>query len=111
MASEPGPTRPSAVTTPLSWGEVLDESDRRMVGPRARGRLVLRPPRIEPMFWGLFSAGGFVAAILLPVQVAILGIAFAAGWLPKDALSYGRVLHLVRNPLTKLSTTSSASTG
>jgi len=54
------------------------------------------------MFWGLFSAGGFVAAILLPVQVAILGIAFAAGWLPKDALSYGRVLHLVRNPLTKL---------
>jgi succinate dehydrogenase subunit D len=54
------------------------------------------------MAWGLFSAGGFVAAVLLPIHAAILGIAFAAGWLPDEALSYDRVLHLVRNPLTKL---------
>jgi fumarate reductase subunit D len=54
------------------------------------------------MAWALFSAGGFVSAILLPAHVAILGIAYAAGWLPDDAMSYGRIHHLVGSPLTKL---------
>lgn len=90
-----------------SPGDILEESDAREVkgrerpgpGPAHRLRRLLRP---EPVFWGLFSAGGFVAALLVPVHVAILGIAFAAGWLPDDALSYERVLHLVRLPLVKL---------
>lgn len=43
-----------------------------------------------------------MSAFLFPVHVAILGIAFAAGWLPDDALSYERVVGLVRNPLTKI---------
>ena len=43
-----------------------------------------------------------MAALLVPVHVAILGIAFAAGWLPDDALSYERILHLVQLPLVKL---------
>jgi fumarate reductase subunit D len=63
---------------------------------------VARPSRSEPVFWSLFSAGGIVAAFLYPVHIAILGIAFAAGWLPGDALSYDRVLRLVHNPLTKI---------
>jgi fumarate reductase subunit D len=54
------------------------------------------------MAWALFSAGGFVSALLIPVHVAILGVAFAAGWLPDDALSYERMSRLVGNPLTKL---------
>jgi succinate dehydrogenase subunit D len=54
------------------------------------------------MFWGLFSAGGFVAALLLPITVGILGIAFPAGWLPTEALSYERVVDLVSHPLAKL---------
>lgn len=92
----------------LSLGEILDWSDAREVKagpPRARPRgesrlrQMLRP---EPMFWGLFSAGGFVAALVLPISVAILGLAFPAGLLPRDALSYGRVVDLVRNPLAKL---------
>jgi fumarate reductase subunit D len=92
----------------LSLGDILDRSDLREIRPperpartrqRSARRQLLRP---EPLFWGLFSAGGFVAAILVPVHVAILGIAFAAGWLPDDALSYGRVADLVQNPLTKL---------
>jgi fumarate reductase subunit D len=69
-----------------SLGAILDESDSREVrrGERPvrsrvhRARRLLHP---EPIFWALFSAGGFVAALLVPVHVAILGIAFAAGWL------------------------------
>ncbi|MGQ0668740.1 MAG: fumarate reductase subunit FrdD [Actinomycetota bacterium] len=95
-------------TDELSLGDILDQSDAREVKPRrspARPvgggtlRELLRP---EPLFWGLFSAGGFVAALLVPVHVAILGIAFAAGWLPDGALSYERVVDLAQNPLTKL---------
>jgi fumarate reductase subunit D len=86
----------------ISWGEVLDSSDDREIAPAERGTLVVTIPGKEPLFWSLFSAGGFVAALLIPAHVAILGIAYAAGWLPDDALSYERVLHLVRNPITKL---------
>lgn len=86
----------------ISWGEALDSSDDREIRPADRGTLVITIPGKEPLFWSLFSAGGFVAALLIPAHVAILGIAFAAGWLPDDALSYDRVLHLVRNPITKL---------
>src|SRR5207253_9912930 len=86
----------------ISWGDALDQSDRMEVKPPPPGRLVLLLPSPEAVLWGLFSAGGFVAAILLPAHLAILGIAFAAGWLPRNALSYERVLHLARNPLTKL---------
>jgi fumarate reductase subunit D len=91
-----------AVDTP-SWGDVLDWSDERMV-PARRPRTRPRGPqaRAEAVAWSLFSAGGFVAAVLIPVHVAILGIAYAAGWLPHDALSYERIHHLGRNPLVKL---------
>lgn len=61
-----------------------------------------RRSRQEPLFWSLFSAGGIVAAFLFPVHIAILGIAFGLGWLPDDALSYERVVDLVRHPLTRL---------
>lgn len=85
-------------------GEVLEDSDRWEVRPPSRGRrvVVVYLPGLEPIFWALFSAGGFVAAILIPIHVAILGIAWGAGWLPNGSLSYGRILHLVHHPLTKL---------
>ncbi|TMK86765.1 MAG: hypothetical protein E6G44_02155 [Actinobacteria bacterium] len=88
---------------PPSVGAVLEGSDavqvlRRERRPRRRGP----QSRAEAMAWGLFSAGGFVAALLLPIHLAILGIAFGAGWLPSGALSYDRIHHLVNNPLTKL---------
>jgi fumarate reductase subunit D len=97
MADQPGPTGGRA-----SWSDALEGSDHREVKAARPGGLVIPIPGKEPIFWSLFSAGGFVAAILLPVHVAILGIAFAAGWLPADALSYDRVLDLVRHPLAKL---------
>ena len=43
-----------------------------------------------------------MAALLLPITVGILGVAFAAGWLPKEALSYERVVDLVNHPLAKV---------
>ncbi|MGH2681862.1 MAG: fumarate reductase subunit FrdD [Actinomycetota bacterium] len=96
-----GEDRP-APANPASWGDALDESDQREIRSAQPGGLVIAIPGKEPIFWSLFSAGGFVAAILLPIHVAILGIAYAAGWLPDVALSYERVLDLVRHPLTKL---------
>jgi fumarate reductase subunit D len=84
-------------------GEVLEWSDSSEVRARSRRPRPRGPQaRAEALAWALFSAGGFVSAVLLPVHVAILGVAFAAGWLPDRALSYSRILHLVRNPLTKL---------
>jgi len=61
-----------------------------------------RPARAEPFFWLLFTAGGGVSAFLFPAHIVILGIAWAAGWLPDDALSYDRVVGLVQNPLSKV---------
>ena len=35
----------------------------------------------EAFFWVLFSAGGVVAALLIPVQLFLFGLAFPLGWL------------------------------
>ena len=87
----------------LSIGDILDWSDAREVRlPQRRPRVRGTQARAEAFAWAMFSAGGFVAAVLLPIHVAILGIAYAAGWLPDRAMSYDRILHLVQNPLTKL---------
>ena len=87
----------------VPWGDVLDLSDSTMVPPRQRRARPRGPQaRLEAMAWAMFSAGGFVSAFLVPAHVAILGVAFAAGWLPEDALSYERMSRLVENPLTKL---------
>jgi fumarate reductase subunit D len=94
---------PADGTGSPSLGDILEGSDALEVPPRLRRPRPRGPQaRLEALAWALFSAGGFVAAVLLPVHVAILGIAFAAGWLPVGALSYSRIVHLARNPLTKL---------
>lgn len=51
----------------------------------------------EPLFWSLFSAGGVVAAFLIPVTLILTGFAVPAGWIKEDDL-----LLLVRHPLTRL---------
>ena len=53
-----------------------------------------------PFFWTLFSAGGVVAAFLIPVHLLLFGVAFPLGWL--DPPSYERLLDLARLPLVRL---------
>jgi fumarate reductase subunit D len=53
----------------------------------------------EPFLWLLFSAGGVVAAMLLPVHLFLFGLAFPLGWLPSPG--YDRLLALARHPLAR----------
>ncbi|MGQ0551503.1 MAG: fumarate reductase subunit FrdD [Armatimonadota bacterium] len=56
---------------------------------------------IKPLWWLLFAAGGTVAAFVVPVHVALLGIALPAGMAP-EAFAYDRMLALVSHPLSRL---------
>ena len=35
---------------------------------------------LEPLWWGLFSAGGVVAAFLVPIHIILVGFAVPLGW-------------------------------
>lgn len=54
----------------------------------------------EPFFWLLFSAGGVVAAILIPIQLFLFGLAFPLGWLPQP--SYGHLMALLGSVWVRL---------
>ena len=56
--------------------------------------------RLEPLLWVLFSAGGVVAAFLLPVHLFLFGIAFPLGWLKPPA--YASLMALVSHPLVRI---------
>jgi fumarate reductase subunit D len=43
---------------------------------------------IEPLLWVLFSAGGVLAALLLPVLLFLFGLAFPLGWLSPPSHEY-----------------------
>jgi fumarate reductase subunit D len=55
---------------------------------------------IEPLLWLLFSAGGVLAALLLPALVLLLGLAIPLGWLP--APDFGHLLAVLRYPPTRV---------
>ena len=55
---------------------------------------------LEPFLWTLFSAGGVVAALLIPIHILLFGLAFPLGWLGEP--SYDRLVGLVRNPLVRV---------
>lgn len=54
----------------------------------------------EAFFWLLFSAGGVIAAVLIPVQLFLFGLAFPLGWLP--APSYEHLMALLHSPLVRI---------
>ena len=51
----------------------------------------------EAFWWSLFSAGGMIAAMLVPVHIFLTGIAEPMGWVSSEHMRA-----LVSNPLTKL---------
>ena len=55
---------------------------------------------IEPMLWLLFSAGGVMAALLIPVLVFLFGVAFPLGWIePPD---HAHLLAVISNPVARV---------
>jgi fumarate reductase subunit D len=54
----------------------------------------------EPLLWMLFSAGGVVSGMLMPVLVLLVGLAFPLGWV--NPPTYDAVRGLVANPIAAL---------
>src|SRR6266581_3981490 len=55
---------------------------------------------LEPFLWTLFSAGGVVAALVLPILVLLFGILFPLGLLAPP--SHDSLVRLVHHPLTRI---------
>ena len=58
----------------------------------------------KPIVWGLFAAGGTVAAFMLPVMLLLSGIGVTFGLLPGDFLSYDNVRGILQHPLVRVAT-------
>ena len=56
--------------------------------------------RAEPLVWLLFSSGGLVAALLLPVLLVLFGLVIPAGWI--SAPTQAHLESLAANPLTRI---------
>ncbi len=55
---------------------------------------------IEPFLWLLFSAGGVVAALLIPVLLLLFGLAFPLDWLSPP--SHAHMLAVLGHPLSRV---------
>jgi len=56
--------------------------------------------RVEPLVWLMFSGGGVLAAVFLPVLVILFGLAIPLGWISTP--DYDHLHAVVSNPLTRL---------
>lgn len=54
----------------------------------------------EPLLWLLFSAGGVLSAMLMPILLFLFGVAFPLRWMA--APPHERMLAVLTNPLTGL---------
>ncbi|MFD2091441.1 fumarate reductase subunit FrdD [Blastococcus deserti] len=54
--------------------------------------------RIEPLVWLMFSAGGVLAAVLLPSLVLLFGLGLPLGWL--DPPDHQHLLAFLGHPVT-----------
>lgn len=51
----------------------------------------------EPLFWSLFSGGGMLAALLVPVLIVVTGFLVPAG-----AVGFNRLHAIVTNPVGRI---------
>lgn len=56
----------------------------------------------EPVWWGLFSAGGVMAAVFLPVLILIIGFAIPFDLIDEAAISYERMQQAADNFFMKM---------
>ena len=56
--------------------------------------------RIEPLVWLMFSGGGVMAAMFLPVLAFLFALAFPLGWI--DPPDHDHLVAVVGHPLTFL---------
>ena len=56
--------------------------------------------RVEPFVWLMFSGGGVLAAVFLPVLVVLFAFAFPLGWL--DPPDHGHLAAVLDHPLSVL---------
>ena len=54
----------------------------------------------EPLLWMLFSAGGVVSAMLMPILVLLFGVAIPLGWIAPP--SHEHMVAVLGNPITRL---------
>jgi fumarate reductase subunit D len=66
-----------------------------MMSTRARER------SLEPLLWMLFSAGGVLAALLMPILMLLFALAFPLGWLAPP--SQADLLAMLGHPLARVS--------
>jgi fumarate reductase subunit D len=55
---------------------------------------------IEPLLWILFSAGGVLSAMLVPILVLLFGIAFPLEWLSPPR--HEHLLSMLSHPLARV---------
>jgi len=62
------------------------------------------PPEVllEPLFWGLFSVGGFITAFLFPVTLFLLFFGEPFGLWPTDPGAYDAFVGRWQEPLVRL---------
>ena len=55
---------------------------------------------LEPLLWTLFSAGGVVAALVVPIHLFLFGLALPLGWVADPG--YDHLLSILQHPLTRI---------
>jgi fumarate reductase subunit D len=66
------------------------------------GRSLTMARSHKPIVWGLFAAGGTVAAFVLPALILLSGAGVALGLLPESSLEYENLRGVLTHPLTRL---------
>ncbi|MEE2658544.1 MAG: fumarate reductase subunit FrdD [Candidatus Latescibacterota bacterium] len=56
----------------------------------------------EPFWWGMFSAGGVVAALFIPIHIFIDGLAVPLGLMDGRQVGFERMHALVAHPALKV---------